>query len=91
MKPPISDMGGQGMFDNTPMSDLHTRIADLLEDHSDWIYRCNCGHQGGHAEHVAGVLIAELRLSVDRGVIIGCDGKCATDECGCPNWEADDE
>ena len=36
-------------------------------------------------------LIRELRLSVDRGVIIGCDGGCAVDECGCPNWKADDE
>lgn len=35
---------------------------------------------------VADAVIRELRLSVDRGVIIGCDGKCATNECGCPCW-----
>ena len=43
--------------------DLKTRIADILDDHSDWIYRCNCGHEGGFAEHVAGVLIEELGLA----------------------------
>ena len=73
------------------MTDLQTRIADLLDDHADWIYRCNCGHQGGYSEHLAQVIITELRLSVDRGVIIGCDGGCAVGECGCPNWKADDE
>jgi len=45
------------------VTDLQTRIADLLEDHSDWIYRCNCGHQGGYAEHLAQVIINELGLT----------------------------
>ena len=73
------------------MTDLTTRIADIVDDHGDWIYRCNCGVVGGYAEHLAQVLIEELRLSVDRGVIIGCDGRCATDECGCPNWKTTNE
>ena len=44
------------------MTDLQTRIADIVDDHGDWIYRCNCGHQGGYAEHLAQVLINELGL-----------------------------
>jgi uncharacterized protein YegJ (DUF2314 family) len=45
------------------MTDLHTRITDVIEDHADWIYRCNCGHQGGYSEHLAQVLIEELGLA----------------------------
>ena len=42
--------------------DLKTRIADILDDHSDWIYRCNCGHEGGYSEHLAQVIIDNLGL-----------------------------
>ena len=45
------------------MSDLQARIADVINDHADWIYRCNCGHEGGFFEHLAQVIITELGLT----------------------------
>lgn len=63
---------------------LRTRIAAIINAELPW--------DGPNlSEYLADAVIRELRLSVDRGVVIGCDGKCATDECGCPNWETDDE
>lgn len=66
-------------------SNLRTRIATAIRKAAH-----DTGSSYPPGPHVAGIyadaVINELRLSVDRGVIIGCDGKCATHECVCPTW-----
>lgn len=82
---------GATMSDN-----LRDRIAAVIAKHhnypEDYLEQCLCPEwnwQDGvsYSDHVSDAVIRELRLSVDRGVIIGCDGKCATNECGCPRWD----
>jgi len=69
------------------MSDLRTTIINAIRKSAS----VN-GHSYPPGPHVAGIyadaVIRELRLSTDRGVIIGCDGRCATDECVCPTWSS---
>lgn len=59
-------------------------MTDSLRDRIAAVIRREVPCHPPAADRIAREVIRELRLSQDRGVIIGCDGKCAKDECGCP-------
>ena len=73
----MSDIPGQGMSDNPPMSDIRTRIAAVADAHTAMGYDsdygpndawvCNCGWTwtagGTHGEHLADAVIAELDMT----------------------------